>query len=197
MSVEALAVTEEARRQECEQRPHLAKVVLKWGAGEAQSVMGFELEDQLGGRGVRIFDDLRLVQNNDVPELCLQDGLVAAQQWIGRQHQVVAGDLPKTRLPVEAMQIGREPLGLPPPVEKHAGRRHHEGGAIHPAAGLLDREMGQCLHGLAEPHVVGEHAAETGRAQELQPVDAPGLIGTQPRGKARRQFGPRDRAGFA
>ena len=82
---------------------------------------GFELEHQLRCCGVRIFDNLRLVKNDDVPELCLQDGVVARQQRIGRQHQIMAGDLPKTRLPIEAMQgqhlqIGREPLGLPPPL---------------------------------------------------------------------------------
>ena len=39
--------------------------------------------------------------------------------------------------------------------------------------------MGQRLHGLAEPHIVGEDAAELVGAQELQPVEPLALIGTQ------------------
>ena len=39
--------------------------------------------------------------------------------------------------------------------------------------------MGQGLHGFAEPHIVGENAAELVVAQKLQPVESVALIGTQ------------------
>src|SRR5271167_4893265 len=41
--------------------------------------------------------------------------------------------------------------------------------------------MRQCLHRLAETHVVGEHAAQSRRSEELQPIDPLALVWAQRR----------------
>ena len=52
-------------------------------------------------------------------------------------------------------------------------------GRVEAPARLLDREMGQRLHGFSQAHVVGQDAAHPRVAQELQPIQAALLIGPQ------------------
>ena len=44
---------------------------------------------------------------------------------------------------------------------------------------LFQREVGECLDGLSQSHVVGEDAAEAVPAQELQPAQPFLLVGSQ------------------
>ena len=44
---------------------------------------------------------------------------------------------------------------------------------------LLAGQEGERLYGLAEPHIVGEHTAEAGIAQEIEPGEAVALIGAK------------------
>ena len=76
-------------------------------------------------------------------------------------------------------QLRRQTGGLRTPIGHHARRADDEARPVEPAFALLDQEMGQRLHGLAEPHIVGEEAAELEGAQELQPVEPGLLIGAQ------------------
>ena len=53
----------------------------------------------------------------------------------------------------------------------HARRRHDEEARVGlVGSGLFDR--GEHLHGLAEPHVVGEDAAQPVAAQKVEPAEA-------------------------
>ena len=110
--------------------------------------------------------------------------MVPVQERVGRDDQVVVGDVPEALTPVgpvkdQELQIRHEACGLAPPVADQA-RRHHQ----KTRAGSLLLQMpvgqqGERLHGLAEPHVVGKHAAEAAVGERPQPAVAGALVGAQ------------------
>ena len=76
----------------------------------------------------------------------------------------------------QQFQRRREFLRLQSPVRDQAGRADDQCRAVQPAFRLFDRQMRQGLHRLAQAHIVGQHAAEAGDAEKLQPGDALGLV---------------------
>ena len=76
---------------------------------------------------------------------------------------------------------GPEARELRLPVGEHAGRADDERRPL---------ERAERLQRLAEAHVVGEHAAEAGAAQEGEPVDALALVGAQRRREIARAAAP-------
>ncbi len=52
---------------------------------------------------------------------------------------------------------------------------------------LLERDQGQNLHGLAQPHVISQYAAQSAFAEQIEPGYALRLIGSEPGAKALRQ----------
>jgi hypothetical protein len=68
------------------------------------------------------------------------------------------------------LEVRGESLSFQAPIGHEAGRRDHQGRPVGAAALLLDQDVGQRLHGLAETHVIREDAAEFDLAQELQPA---------------------------
>src|SRR5439155_15568191 len=78
----ALAVAEKAGRQEREQRPQLAEMIFERRAGQAQAMACFDLTHSPGGRGIRILDRLRLIENKHVPGLGMQYLMIAGKKRI-------------------------------------------------------------------------------------------------------------------
>ena len=73
----------------------------------------------------------------------------------------------------------REATRLRFPIRKQAGRRDDKRRQRQTPAFFLRQQMRERLHGLAEPHRVGENAPEPGGTQPLQPRQALMLIGAQ------------------
>ena len=88
-------------------------------------------------------------------------------------------------------QIGRETRGLALPIAEQARRRDQYAGAVGFFLDVAAQQKRQRLHGLAEAHVVGEHAAETAFEQRAQPAVARALIGPElaAQGGGRRGLG--------
>ena len=91
-------------------------------------------------------------------------------------------------------QRGHEAARLLEPVEDQRARRDDQ---RRPAAGAPARcpapgEQGQHLHRLAQPHVVGEAAAEPELAQELEPAQPLRLVTAQRSDEAGRRVRRRD-----
>ena len=110
--------------------------------------------------------------------------MVPVQQRIGRDHQVVLGDFREAMPPVgpvkhQELQVRHEARGLAPPVADQARRHHQEAREGDPILQMPVRQQGERLHGLAEPHVVGKHAAEATLGQRPQPAVAGALVGAQ------------------
>ena len=78
-----------------------------------------------------------------------------------RDHQMVPGDIGET-LPAfgpvkhQELQLRHNPCGLAPPVADQAGRYHQKARKIGLLLQMPMRQQGERLHGLAEPHVVGQ-----------------------------------------
>ena len=92
-------------------------------------------------------------------------------------------------------QLRGEGRGLARPGGDQGERRHHEGGAEH-APGVLGGGESENLHGLAEPHVVGQDGADTRAGERRQPAHALELVGTEGGDEPRREVdGHRRRRG--
>ena len=153
--------------------------------------------------GLRVLDVLRLVEDDGGPGHAAEVLEVAQQQGVaGDDEAVPAGRLaeglslsPAHAVMDERGQVGREPLGLALPVADDRGRAHHERGAVT-IRRSLGEQLGQGLHRLAEPHVVGDHAAQAQPRIAPQPGVAALLIRPQ-RGLQLRRGRPLLEAGVA
>ena len=126
-----------------------------------------------------------------MPGVAGQRSHVAHGQWVAGDHHVCSGDaleLLRTVLSVEYQhaQLRREALSFSQPVLEQAGRHHDQAGAVEPPGVQLGLQQGQCLQCLAKPHVVGQHTAETGPAQEVHPRETGELVRSQLRLHVRR-----------
>ena len=137
-----------------------------------------------------------------MPVLRGEDFLVAPEQRVGSEADVVFGDAVEMQRAVLAVQgehaqARREAFGFALPVEDERGRKDDQRRPVEASAFLFEQQVGQRLRRFAEPHVVGEDAGEAVPAQVLQPVDAFLLVGAQferEAGRRRRPF-RRARAG--
>jgi len=180
----AFGIAEQSRHQKGELRPQLAEMVLHRRAGETQPMTGVEATDQLRRLRGGILDRLRFVKHGHVPCDRQQTVGVARQQRVGRHHQIGIVDFGKAVRAIGAvqrqdLQLGRQPRCLGEPVRHDARRADDETGPVEAAFTLFDQDMSKGLHGLAQPHIVGENAADLVSAQKLQPVEPLALIGTQ------------------
>ena len=185
-------VAEKAGQQEMKQRPQLAQVILHRRAGETQPVPRLQGAGHPGILRAGIFDVLGLVEDDEMPVRGGEDGFIVEQQRIRAQHEIVIRQALKMMLPLVAVQgqhfeRGCEAGGLVRPVHHQARRRDHETGPIHPAIFLFQQEVRERLNGLAQPHVIGEHARQLVLAQELQPAHPFELVGPERRLQAGRR----------
>ena len=114
---------------------------------------------------------------------------VALQQGIGRDDDVALAEVAGCSVPVRPMhhpdtQVGREASGFAQPVAHEADRRHDQRGLLQAASLFLDQDVGQCLQGFAQAHVVGQYTGQAVRTQKLQPIQAQLLVGPQCRHQA-------------
>ena len=131
-----------------------------------------------------VLDELGLVEKQPGP---LDGGVVVVldpEQAVGGDHHIdVCGHVLQGRPPAapglgdrDHVEVGREPAALRRPVPHDAGRRHHQIGSIGQTTLSGVAHQGQRLQRLAEPHVVGENAAEPVLVEEGQPVESGVLI---------------------
>ena len=119
----------------------------------------------------------------------LEDLRLLLEQRVRADHQVERAEgledlvAPAEVADAEADRPQRrgEPLGLGDPVGTDAGRRRHEGRPL----GRPMQNQGQGLHGLAQPHVVGQAGPYAPFGQPGQPDEAVHLVRTQGRLKRR------------
>ena len=100
---------------------------------------------------------------------------IAEEDWIGSDDEVAVLENRVVFLTVRSLQGqnpegGSEFLRLLFPVRHHALGGENEARQIGPAAHFLTMEVAEGLDGLPEPHVVGEDAAQSLLAKELQPL---------------------------
>ena len=57
-------------------------------------------------------------------------------------------------------QMRRETLQFRRPVGHQRGGHHHQRGTVQPSGFFLDRDMGDGLRGLAQPHIVRQQCAQ-------------------------------------
>ena len=190
-----LRFAEQARGQPVVERPQLLEIVLQRCPGQRQTLAGANLPDAFRDGRSRIFHRLRLVQHRDVVVVPEQRFMVPVEQRIGRDDQVIVGNVRKTPPPVgpvqhQNLQLRHEARGLAPPVADQARRHHKEAREVDLLLQMPVRQQREGLHGLAEPHVVGQHAAEPAIRERPQPAVAGALVGPQSslQRSGRRQF---------
>ena len=181
---EGFAVSEQAGDQPVIERPQLPEIVLERRPGQRQALPGANLPDTFGDGGSRVLDRLRLVQDGGVVVVAEQRFMVPVQERIGREDEMVVGDFREAQPTVgpvkhQELQVRDEACGLPFPVADQTCRHHHEARAVGLLLKVAMCKKGERLHGLAEPHVVGKHAAETAVGERPEPPVAGALIGTQ------------------
>ena len=190
--------------QEVEQRPQVAQAVLDRRAGQRDAGAGGQRAHRPALPRGRVLDGLRLVQDHQPPLDVRQPGL-PLQHGVGRHRQIDAGKLPRRRggdlRQRLAIRLGRvqeaqdqrrrEPLRLAPPVPEERGGDDQQG-RPRPASAVfpVPEQQRQHLHGLAEPHVVGQAGAEPQARQQPEPRHAVALVGPQ-RGPQRPAGGHR------
>ena len=204
---------EQAGRHELQDRPQLAQVVLDRRAGDREAERRTDAAGRLVHLRRRVLHELRLVEHESAPLDRAERGGLEAEHRIRGDDEV--GGCRGIRDAPAALRLGgghggdaqarRESRRLAHPVRGHGGRRDDEeraaglgsrgsrrrvGRGIRTSVAsslLLDgvRDQRERLRGLAEAHVVGEHAAEAVGPQERQPPEARELVGPQRQRDAR------------
>mmetsp|Transcript_8914 Transcript_8914/g.21077 ORF Transcript_8914/g.21077 Transcript_8914/m.21077 type:complete len:452 (+) Transcript_8914:1433-2788(+) len=210
--IEVIGVCELVWQQEVEQRPQLVQVVLQRRAREQQARVGLELADHERELRVLVLDPVSLIDDKVAPVELLKMIFLAAHNLEARDDHV---KLPWLHLLLElgiALVLAsshvhdavvREPLPeLSDPVgHGRLGREHHvRTRRVLELCEVPDHRDG--LHRLAEPHLVGEDAADPVVVQTHQPVEPLQLILPQrtvleARGLHRQPLVVREHAGAA
>ena len=184
VALEIFFIAEQARHQESKQRPELAQMIFHRRSGQAEPMPRLQSAGDGGGFGFGIFDVLRFIENRQMPMLSEQFFFVAGEQGVGRQYQI---EVSKSLGPLMTQQAVRdhhfqarcESRRFRVPGAHHAGGRDYECREIKPSRCFFGREVCECLHGLAETHVVGEDAGQFVFTQKLQPREALLLVWAQ------------------
>src|SRR5947209_3515078 len=95
---------------------------------------------------------------------------------------------------IEHTQLRRESRCFLLPVEDQRARHNHQGGPRtvgwpSSAQGPPGFEQSEHLHGLAEPHVVGQAATESELLQKVEPTQSLALVAAQLADKSSRCLG--------
>ena len=123
--VEMLLVAEVAGLYEIHDAPQIEQPVFQRRAGEREALVGLDLLHGLRDLRVRVLDELRFVEHHDAKSELVQLLLVAPQQGVVGDDDVVLGDLLAqvvargTALEHEHLEVRRETLRLAPPVVQH------------------------------------------------------------------------------
>ena len=190
---ELLARPEHARVDPVEDRPQLRQAVLHRRAGEGDALAGAQLAHGAGRSGGRVLDELRLVEHDGRPGDLGEDVEVAGEQAVGRDDEIAGREHGRRLAAVVA--VGAVALGAV--VDGDGHRRREAAGLGLPVVDDRERaddevrarsvdEVGERGRRLAEPHVVGEAAAEAEAVEESQPAEAAALVGPQLAGERGR-----------
>ena len=188
---EGVAAAEQPRDRPVEDGPELGEVVLDGRAGQRDAGGAGNGTQRTGGSRRGVLDVLCLVGDDQPPRHVAQarpgrvGPVVGPEGAVGGQHEAVvhAGERPAAAVEATHGSAGREPLDLGLPVAEQGRRADDQGGP-----GLLARLMA-CLEppkvksdqldGLAQPHVVGQAAAQAERGELVEPGQAVPLVVAQ------------------
>ena len=185
---ERLQVAEQARRRPVEDRPQVRQPVLHRCSGQRDPGGRGHRPQLARGPRQRVLRVLRLVGDHQAPADLGEPGRVPQHHAVGDQDDLVDGQIlqvPAAAVVAADRDVGGEPAHLALPGAEQRRRADHERRSrfgLPPVQVQRDH-----LDRLAQPHVVGEAAAEPGIAHRRQPGQAPPLIGPQ----RRRQPGRR------
>ena len=178
---------EQPRAGERQDRPELGERVLERRSGDREHHVGPQRLDGTVQPRARVLDELRLVEHDDRPVDGRERLVVEPQHRVRRDDDVgIDRERPALRRRRAAhgdVEPGGEPRRLVVPGAQHRRGRHDEDGATFAGLARVEQQR-QHLQGLAEPHVVGEHAAEPVPPPEGEAVEALLLVGAQPRVEA-------------
>ena len=161
-----LLAAQKARHQEVEQAPDFAQMVFHRRARQAQALARAQLARHLRGLGAGVFDVLRFIQHHHVPAGLEPALAVALQQRIRRDDDVMVVQAVGQLMPVfavqhQAAQVGAKARGLALPIAHQADRRHDQRRVFQAAGVFFNLDVDQGLQRFAQPHVVGQDAAQT------------------------------------
>jgi hypothetical protein len=183
---ERLQVSEQPRCRPVEDGPQFRQPVLHRRSGQRDPRRRRQRPQFTGGPRQRVLRVLGLVGDDQAPAGLGEQRGVTQHHAVGDQHDLVNCQvLQVTPAPVVAADrnLGGEPAHLAFPGSQQRRRAHHERGAclcLPPVQ--VQRDY---LNRLAEPHVVGQAAAEPGVAHPGQPGQAALLVWPQRRRQPR------------
>ena len=150
------------------------------------------------GLAARVLDRLRLVEDEQRRSGASPAALsIAREQRVGRDHDVAAAEPAPTasagrrRARSRTRRCGANRASSRCQLPTRLVGATISAGAIEAPGLLLGDEVRDRLQRLAEPHVVGEHAARAVRAQVLQPAQALLLVRAQRGAQTAGHGGPR------
>ena len=187
--LELVVGLKDGRHEEVHQAPELHEAVLQRCPGQKDPVLGVEVQQGLPLQALPVLDQVRLVEDEEVP-------LLAAEHFRVRQDEGVARDthvetvglgpplplglaLPGASVVGEDLERRAPLLELHLPVQHHGGR--HDDQVWAPLA-FLSGPAGQQRYGLdrlAQPHLVGQDPIQALLGQGGHPLHAFHLVLSQ------------------
>ncbi len=184
---EALFATQQARRGERGQRPQLAEIVLHGRAGDHKyegraERAGCPVPERCG-----VLDLLRLVEDQSRPgEFAILLRLSAEERVAGDDDVCSVHGIRQTLTATRAHRSNRhhvqgrsEPFAFDRPVADDTGGCDDEEGRGIRSLLVRTQHHRDRLQGLSQPHVIGEDAAQTVPAEEVEPRVAGLLVWTK------------------
>ena len=166
--------TEQSRHHDREDRPVFHQTVFDGRARHRDHGVGRERAHGARLRGGGVFDGLRFVEDDEAPAAALQNLHVTAKRAVARERHVGEHLRHGAVEPVVEPygERGREAFDFARPVREHPHGEHAENLLFGEFSRFLQlRHRGDRLQSLAQPHVVGDEAAET----EAQVLHEPGV----------------------
>ena len=178
---EGAAAAEEAGHEVFEDAPQLDEVVFEGGAREREAAFALEVAGGLGDAAGGVFDVLGFVEHEHSPSAGDEAVGVDAEEGVAGDDEVdVVWRVAAAGAVVQVHgEGGGEAGGFGDPVVHDAGGRDDERGGAGAALAVRAVQVEQnrqCLQGLAEAHVVGEHGAEAEVAEGAHPAVAAVLV---------------------
>ena len=176
-------VIQESGHQEIKDAPELTKPVFYGRSGQCHPVIAVNHFYRLAYPGLRIFDELRLIQH------MVEEGLVLVMADVPLQ-QIVRGNHHIPALPVlnnvlahrgcsrhgNRFQLRCKPLQFLLPIVHQRCRADDQRGVRHCMLQLVCQQDGDHLQGFSQSHIVRQNARKTDPGQCAHPLVAVDLI---------------------
>ena len=105
-----------------------------------------------------------------------QEQRVTGKNHVGTGKHVLLA-LTIAPMPQRGIQVRRKPGNFGLPVGQNRSWAYDQHGRVQTACVFERGNVGQRLHGFAQPHVISKHSAEPCAVQRLQPIEALLLVG--------------------